>query len=145
MKLHFFLLVSIILNRVKGLPEKRNNKLQRAFLDIAIDLAKRNYMLSVVSTRDDSYASEEPLFEIFSRIPHIVVDIFYENESKRVKLNSSVFVSLETVASLKVFRNYTEFPSTFMASQQVIIHCDEASITDIKTSSLSIRTTNYTE
>lgn len=112
MKFFLILVIFLTFGTVKTiLLDFKYNALKAAFANIIQSLAKQNRLVSAVVVSDSSEKVNSAIIASIADVPHVVAS--FDNKLKQILLNSSAFVSLDSVESLKKFNQRTILPVTF--------------------------------
>lgn len=102
--------------------------MQTAFINISEALKQQNHVEIVVDSVFGKKTDFAP-FASFAGIPHIVAK--FDSKMREFQINSSAIVSLNSIESLESFNSRTSLHVTLSMSQQLIIHCQDATFEKI--------------
>lgn len=111
----------------------KRNALKKAFSDITDSLMQKNRFVSVIMSDFSDNNIKSAITAATAGIPHVNFEKRFVNEMSPYELNSSAIVSLDSVASMKVFNNRTNLFDFFSMPQQLIIFCQDGTFKKIET------------
>lgn len=115
MKFYLFSVVIVALCKVESLDiVSENISIQEALAKIALSLAQQNYLVSVVDGGVSNDRTTMMAFASFADIPHVAAK--FVNDLRNFALNSSAFVLLDSITSLRTFNDRAVLPSAFSMS-----------------------------
>lgn len=115
--------VTVLSHRAKSIA------LQEALAGIVQSLMNRSHMLTIIKSENASMIAEIAIASATAGVPHVVEKIV--RLRKKIILNSSAIVAVESVGSLVRINQITFYEPSFSMSQQVIVYCENGTFDDM--------------